>query len=97
MTRKLIGQYGLLLAEQHLQYYSPNTMEQQLAVCGLERVDSLAVNWTEAGSLLVRLIYQLVYAQARLVHAVTRGRSCSNVGLSVIARAKRAGTKKRRR
>ena len=87
LLRSFLTPYGLLLPEQHLQYYSLATLRRQLAACGCAMVDHFEIDWAEpAGSALARAVYALVFAQARLVSALTRGRWCSNIGLSVLAR-----------
>jgi hypothetical protein len=50
-------------------------------------VGLLEADWAEpGGSSVARAMYALVFAQARLVSALSRGGWCSNIGLSVLAR-----------
>ncbi|MFH0910454.1 MAG: hypothetical protein V1918_02945, partial [Planctomycetota bacterium] len=72
----------------HLQYYSLKTLKRQLALAGLEATRSLAIDWSEPGAgRLSRVLYKVAHAQAALVHFLSRGRLCTNIGLSVLARA----------
>jgi 2-polyprenyl-3-methyl-5-hydroxy-6-metoxy-1,4-benzoquinol methylase len=90
LLRQLIHSYGLMLPEQHLQYYALNTLKRQLQAVGLELVSHHVIDWAEPGRLrLSRWLYQSVYMQAKAVHALSAGRWCSNISLSVLARKSR--------
>ncbi|GEM_PF-1410206 len=91
LPRRLVGElvspYGILLPEQHLQYYTVRTLRRQLRAAGYAPLSWPAIDWSEPGTgRLSRWAYRLAWGQAALVRACTRGRVCTNIGLSVLAR-----------
>ncbi|MHC4870508.1 MAG: class I SAM-dependent methyltransferase [Planctomycetota bacterium] len=83
---KLISSYGVLLPEQHLQYYSLKNIIKQLKMCGFNFKANFNIDWNESSdNIISKLIYKLTYYQCICTSLISRHKVNTNIGLSIIA------------
>lgn len=89
LRKKIISDYGILLPEQHLQYYSMDTLQKQLDNCGFEVIENFNIDWSEPSqNFFSKTFYKIALMQSKLTEMISSGRVCTNIGLSVIAKKK---------
>ncbi len=87
ITKNLVADYGILLPEQHLQYYNLTTIKKQVNQCNLKYITNFEVNWKEPSTgILSKILYFIVNLQCKFINKITKSKISTNIGISIIAK-----------